>query len=367
MLALACVRSGEQRPLIAAARNVHKAFVYAAAWLDFDIEWIYPDSMTHICSCAITKEDVRKSLVSAGRKVSAVYITSPDYLGNIADIEGIASVCNEFKIPLLVDNAHGAYLAFAGERRHPIHCGASMCCDSAHKTLPVLTGGAYLHISKDADSYFAKNARSMLEAFASTSPSYLILGSLDLCNRYLADSYCESLQKCIKKIERVKKSLADMGIIAEKSEPLKIVVNAKKHGTSGYELAKMLRDENAEAEFYDGEYIVLMLTPENRDIDYERILHAFGKVNVRSGEALMYSEKENICVRKAQTVISVREAMLSEHEVVAVGDAVGRICASTSVSCPPAVPIAVCGEIITEEAVRLFERYNVTEISVVSK
>ena len=104
-------------------------------------------------------------------------------------------VCKTYDTPLLVDNAHGAYLAFLEENRHPIALGATMCCDSAHKTLPVLTGGAYLHISKDAPESFVRSARSMLALFASTSPSYLILASLDRCNASLADGYEKKLAK----------------------------------------------------------------------------------------------------------------------------------------------------------------------------
>jgi arginine/lysine/ornithine decarboxylase len=71
---------------------------------------------------------------------------------------------------------------------HPITLGAAMCSDSAHKTLPVLTGGAYLHISPDYPEY-AERARDALSLFASTSPSYLTLASLDICNRRLSEDY----------------------------------------------------------------------------------------------------------------------------------------------------------------------------------
>lgn len=82
------------------------------------------------------------------RKPAAVYITSPDYLGNLADIGGMSDVCRKYGVLLIVDNAHGAYLHFLPKPEHPLDLGAEMCCDSAHKTLPVLTGGAYLHISQ---------------------------------------------------------------------------------------------------------------------------------------------------------------------------------------------------------------------------
>ena len=140
MLALNNRENKSERPLVLAARNVHKAFISAAALIDFDVKWLMPKTTDSLCKCIISKEQLKETLENSAKKPNAVYITSPDYLGNIADIRGLSEVCKEFDIPLLVDNAHGAYLKFLGN--HPIDLGADMCCDSAHKTLPVLTGGA---------------------------------------------------------------------------------------------------------------------------------------------------------------------------------------------------------------------------------
>ena len=195
MLALVASESKRQtRPLILAARNVHKAFVYACALLDLRVEWLDPATPAHLCACPITARDVEKALDAMQEKPAAVYLTSPDYLGNLADVEGIAKVCRARSIPLLIDNAHGAYLRFLEPSQHPISLGATMCCDSAHKTLPVLTGGAYLHLSPDAP-FDAQTVRRRMALFASTSPSYLILQSLDLCNRYKPTNARDSSRK----------------------------------------------------------------------------------------------------------------------------------------------------------------------------
>ena len=155
MLTLAASeRPAGERPLFVAARNVHKAFVYGAAMLDAEVEWIY-SAEGHICKCKISPEGVEKAIRSCRRKPDGVYVTSPDYLGNIADVKGIAEVCDRLGVPLLVDNAHGAYLAFLEENMHPMALGASMCADSAHKTLPVLTG-ARISISQKKPSGFAR-------------------------------------------------------------------------------------------------------------------------------------------------------------------------------------------------------------------
>lgn len=96
----------------------------------------------------------------------AVYVTSPDYLGNILDIAGLSAVCAAHDVPLLVDNAHGAYLQFLAPSAHPIALGATACCDSYHKTLPVLTGGAYLQISAAAPASSLKMHITRLRCLA---------------------------------------------------------------------------------------------------------------------------------------------------------------------------------------------------------
>ena len=255
MLALVSERCGEERPLILAARNVHTAFIKAAALLDLDVEFIYPERSGHLCECNITAEDVRPAIEGAKHRPRAVYVTSPDYLGNMLDIREISAVCREFGLPLLVDNAHGAYLRFLPEDMHPISLGAAMCADSAHKTLPALTGGAYLHISKDFADYLPR-ARGALSLFASTSPSYLTLCSLDLCNKRLFEDYPEKIAFLARKSAEIKDKISEIGLEVCESEPLKIVIRA------GESLADHLRENNIEVEFSDRDYTVLMLTPE---------------------------------------------------------------------------------------------------------
>ena len=349
MLALAVGdRVHRAQPTVLAARNVHKAFVNAAALLDISVEWLYPVSASHLCECEITPDAVAAAINKMPEIPCAVYITSPDYLGNIADIKGIAAVSDSFNIPLLVDNAHGAYLAYLTPAKHPIALGAAMCADSAHKTLPALTGGAYLHISKKY-AHLCESARSALSVFASTSPSYLTLASLDLCNRYISDGYPERLAECIKKVDAIKHKHR----LNKSAEPLKIVVNAP--------IAEALRERGIECEFSDDEYTVLMVTPENTDGDLERLDAALTEI-LRVTEK---TKKEAISLPIAKRAISIRKAIFSPHELVDTSNSVGRILGTPTVSCPPAIPIAVSGEVITDEHVALFKRYGIKTVEVV--
>ncbi|MBQ8803683.1 MAG: aminotransferase class V-fold PLP-dependent enzyme [Tyzzerella sp.] len=347
------------KPVVVAARNVHKAFVYAAALLDIEVKWIYPEGDMHsLCSCQISPRKLEETLEQLEEPPVAVYVTSPDYLGGQLDIKELAEVCHRNQTILLVDNAHGAYLHFLEEKKHPIDLGADICCDSAHKTLPVLTGGAYLQIGQNAHGELEKHAKSAMALFGSTSPSYLILSSLDLCNQYLSENYEEKLQKTVVDLKRLRKELRNKGWRVENTEPLKLTVKVP-DGMKGRELAEQLRKKQIECEYADPEYVVCMFTPEIEESVYQRILEAFGE------NLYTYVDKIPLNAAKCEQVMSIREAIFTEHEEVQVSEAVGRICGTPTVSCPPAIPIVVSGERINEEAIQLFEHYGITTIDVI--
>ena len=131
----------DKKPLrIAAGRNAHKVFLSAAALLDWEVSWLISQEKTSYLSCPI--EPVELDAFLQKNPVAAVYVTSPDYLGNLLDIGALAEVAHRHGCLLLVDNAHGAYLKFLPQSLHPMDLGADICCDSAHKTLPALTGAA---------------------------------------------------------------------------------------------------------------------------------------------------------------------------------------------------------------------------------
>ena len=346
-----------ERPLILAGRNAHKAFLSAVALLDIDVKWLYGENS--YLSCVITPEKLEKALGSVDKTPTAVYITSPDYLGNMCDISALGKVCDKYGTMLLVDNAHGAYLKFLEKGLHPIELGATMCCDSAHKTLPALTGGAYLHISKKAEDVFKNNAKHALAMFGTTSPSYLVLQSLDCVNGYLADGYENKLNSYLDKADRIKNELIEYGYTFVGDERLKFTLDVKKFGYTGVDFADILRKgHKIECEFADNDYVVLMLSPDNKDL-------------LRVKKALLKIErKEPIDIVSplpavGEALVGIREAMLSPNEEISVEDAEGRILGVCTVSCPPAVPILMPGERINKEAISVFKYYGISTVKVI--
>lgn len=362
MLYLALMnRSAGTPPVVVAARNVHKAFVYAAALLDFETVWLWPEegSNPSICACPVTAEGLERTLAGLEAPPAAVYITSPDYLGNMADIPALAEVCHRRGTLLLVDNAHGAYLRFLEPSLHPLDQGADLCCDSAHKTLPVLTGGAYLHISKSAPAGLGANAKAALALFGSTSPSYLTLASLDLCNQYLTEEYPARLAACTAHLADLRGRLSERGWTAASADPLRLTLDAAASGFTGTALAELLRKGGVECEYADEEYTVLMATPENLPEDLERVLLA---LDDNRRPAL---PRVALPPARGERVLSIRRALFAPHETVPAAESLGRVCGAPTVSCPPAIPIAVSGERIGQPALDLFAHYGVETVDVV--
>ena len=381
-LALQAAPAAGQRPVLLAARNAHKALLYAAALLDFDIQWLWPapQDAGALCSCPVSAAKLTgalQGLAQQGKRPFGVYITSPDYLGGVQDIAALAEVCKNFDVPLLVDNAHGAYLRFLPQGgQHPIALGAAMCCDSGHKTLPVVTGGAYLHLGKNAPVQDEAAVRNALALFGSTSPSYLILQSLDKCNQILSEGYPLRLLQCCGHLTRLRRELNEAaaakhcpGPLALESEPLKVTLDAAVLGLSGTELAEKLRAAKIECEYADPRYLVLMFTPDNPPQDFERLSAAVLRIAEELAGPVTFPEETAgefaALERGLHRRCTIRQAVFAPQEQLPAEQAVGRICAMPTVSCPPAIPIVVSGEQITPAAAAWMKRYHVEEVSVI--
>lgn len=347
------------KPLIAAVRNAHKTFLTAVALLDMQVDWLYSENNPSYLSCDLTPAQVDCYLSNAKDKPVALYVTSPDYLGKIADIRGIADVCHKHNVLLIVDNAHGAYMKFLPESMHPMDLGADLCCDSAHKTLPVLTGGAYLHLSKEMNEAIGTQAKNSLMLFGSTSPSYLILQSLDVANKYL-EEYPAKLKTQLPKIDKFKETLKQYGYCLYGDEPLKLTIDAKPFGYSGVQLADILRKQIIEPEYADPDYVVLMLSAEMTEHELNRLKQALFTISPKTP----IEEKAPRFIPCPKT-LEIREAMLSDSETLPVEQCLGRILAVPTVGCPPAVPILVCGEQIDEHAIKCFKYYGIDDCCVV--
>lgn len=351
-------KSKGKKPKILAGRNAHRSFIHTAALLDFDIEWLYGKS--DYLSCKIHAEDLEKAIIES--HPTAVYLTNPDYLGNLLDIQSLASVCKKHNVLLAIDNAHGAYLHFLEPSLHPIDLGADLCCDSAHKTLPVLTGGAYLHLSDSLNQVWKNDVKHFMEYFSSTSPSYLIMASLDAANEVLDTAFKKSLSECIQRVDGLKNTLIQHGYTILSGEPMKITISMKEFGYTGNEIANLLMECDIYPEFYDSDYIVLMPSPYNTKDDLKRL-----------ETCLCGIERKPILINKppkleqSKKAMNVRQALFSSSITLDVSKSLGQVCSSVTVSCPPAILPVIPGEVISESSIEVMKYYGIETVRVVKE
>ena len=351
---------------IICARNVHRSVVNAFALLEFDPVWIYGDgSAGSGLFGRITGESVREQL-RRQKQTAAVFVTSPDYYGVMSDIKGISEACGEYGVPLLVDNAHGSHLiAFDG--LHPIRSGAAMSADSAHKTLPVLTGGAWLHINRRE---FAEQAKRHMAIFGSTSPSYPIMASLDLCREWLDTEGKEAFSRLSGRVGEMRELCRRGGIPVIEgglTDPVRLTMRVSSVGISGQRAYEHFWQNGISAEYGDGDYLVLIPTAFHTPEDFERLERQISSLLSCQGGANNNSDTESALKTPPKRAdMSIREAaVLSGTSRIDVTQAVGRVAAETACQCPPGVPIVVPGEIIDENIKSLALKAGIFTIDVV--
>ena len=276
--------------VVIAARTVHRAFLNSCVLLDLHVKWIFPRTGGVIAG-KYDPADFEKALQET-KDPACVYVTSPDYAGNLQDIRALAEICRKYGARLLVDNAHGAHLAFLRENLHPIALGADYCCDSAHKTLSALTGGAFLHMR---DPERVQDMKRHMQLFGSTSPNYLILESLEACTGWLWE-HGEEIRKCEENIEKLRKRLEGKYQLQGK-DPMHLTIAA-----NGILLADALRKFSIECEYADKTCLVLLLSPmmtEQEFAELEMILLACEAKPAEEIPALPPPMKQEYGIREA--------------------------------------------------------------------
>lgn len=338
------------------SRNIHRSAVNTAILLGLKPVWIM-----HRGDCGeglpgrIVPEDVRASL-ERNPDAAAVYLTSPDYYGCLSDIAGISAVCRAFGVPLLVDNAHGTHLVAFG--LHPLQLGAAASACSAHKTLPVLTGGAWLNCN---DENAAKNIKSAMALFGSTSPSYLTMASLDLARAWLEVEGMDAFRTLAETVAELKQlaEAVGFGLPIGLCDPVRLTLLPANVGFTGNEAADYFRERGVECEHSDSAAVVFILTPFNSSRDISRLRQAIVEFPVRPPLALPTVEPH-----LPECAMPPRAALERETERISTAEAAGRIAAEAACPCPPGVPVVMPGEIIDTKSVNILLNTGIRQIIV---
>jgi arginine decarboxylase len=344
------------------ARNVHCSAVNAMSLLEMNPVWVYPKQFENSAFPGfISVQDIENQLIMHP-DASAAFITSPDYYGVMSDIKGIAEACRKYDVPLLVDNAHGSHLFYVGDGSlHPARLGASITCDSAHKTLPVLTGGAFLQINSEQFTYHeAKDAMSL---FGSTSPSYLILLSLDIARAWLEQNGKVTYNELCGKVADVRANAIKKGFAFPQEahfDPIRLTLDFNSVGYSGQQADEMLLKSGISSEMHDNCHVVLLPSPFNNKIDFERLESFINNLKIKQTR-----KSENFIYSKQEAVMTLKEAIFAQSELIPIEQSISRIAAECRIPCPPGIPVIMPGELITMEFANNLKNYGVFNIKVV--
>lgn len=347
------------------SRNVHVSAINACALLDLEPVWIYPNipEGDNPALPARIAPHLIDQMLQKQTQVAAVFITSPNYYGQLEDIREIAKVCKKHSVQLLVDNAHGAHLAFLQGGLHPIAQGAAACSDSLHKTMATLTGAAMLHVGS---AELLPTAKGHMALFGSTSPSYLIMLSVDML---LADlesgQYKKTLEKTVAELEALRCIAAQNGFLplTTNADPLKLTINfaAKCYGKE--EFLAALKTAKIEPEYTDAQNCVLMFSASNTAQDFERV-NAFLHKEVKAGPKPADAAQLGSFVPPKRQM-SLRSAIFAASEYTAVEGCLGRTAAELISRCPPGMAITVPGEVVDEFTIQTLKNAHIKQLKVV--
>jgi len=279
------------------ARDCHWSVTNAAELFGLTPVFIQPDidGATGV-ACSVDPASVGAAL-EEDPGIRLAVVTSPSYEGVVSDIAAIAGAAHLHNVPLLVDSAHGAHLGFSpGFPDGPVHAGADIVVMSLHKTLPALTQCSLLHVCSGRAN--VQQIKRMLSVLQTSSPSYVLMASIDHCLRLLASDGGAHFSGYERKLERFYDDVSGLGKLAvlgrtgkpgEKFfalDPGKIVISTKKTALSGTELMEALRDEHGiELEKACADYAIAMTSFCDTDEGFDRLAKALRAIDSTVGAA----------------------------------------------------------------------------------
>ena len=353
------------------ARNCHKSVYNGCMLNNLKMKFIFPeqDKLSGV-SGSISSESVLAA-IEKNPKAKAVVITSPTYEGVISDIKSIAEIAHSFDIPLIVDNAHGVHQTFCdfcgGE---PVSSGADIVISSLHKTLPALTQTAAAHINGDLVPH--RKFENALSIFETSSPSYILMSSIDSCFDFLSDSgeYFEKYAYKLREFSKSVKNLKHLKILCHGGDDIsnhnfysfdfgKIVICTVGTNISGVELMNILRNKyHLELEMSYPFYAVAMTSVCDTEEGFKRL-----------SAALLEIDKGIKSDGKAVPILTMpkpKNSGLSLQSALELSDSESnrlKISNRYIYAYPPGVPIIIPGEIFNSdifEYIRKLEDSGVT-------
>lgn len=347
----------KQNDSIILGRNCHKSVWVATELLNLKPYYIYPEinSVLGVYGQLLPKK-LEELLLK--EPASAVVITSPTYEGIVSDISIISEIVHKHGAILIVDSAHGAHLGFSDAFPESARkLGADIVIESAHKTLPCLTGAAMLHICSDRVS--KTKVSEALAAFASSSPPYPIIYSLDDMTHLLISkgeklfkSYYGKLETFYKKCESLKHIFLYDGKDTFGFDKGKLCLVTKNTNINGFTLKKLLLENGISCEMASSNFCLAMTSIADTKKGFNKLFSALKKIDKSLNSKENYTTFEQIIPSREKFPFEVKD---SAFIYVSPAESAGKISAEYIFAYPPGSPIIAPGEIIEEKLLKLLE------------
>lgn len=355
-LILACCGQGDK---IIVPRNAHRS-VLSGLIVSGAVPIYYQPAVIKEFGCLAGPDHWQiKSLLEKNSDVRAVVGVNPTYYGVAGDLAALAESCHGVGVPLLVDEAHGTHLKFHPELPpDALSCGADAVVQSTHKTGGSLTQSSLLHIQ--GQRIDIERVAEALRMIQSTSPSYVLMASLDLARQQLAVRGRELLDKSFALAHWCRESLAEIDGVkvlehkhlgaegAKYLDVTRLTISLLERGVTGYQLAELLGEKyQVVVEMADYASVVAVISLGTTPNDCQRLITAIKEiVKLETGQPLGFSETLNIPPPVVR--LSPREAWLRSGKAVPLEQSLGHISGETVAVYPPGIPVLCPGEEITQ-------------------
>jgi arginine decarboxylase len=300
---------------------------------------------------SITPETVAAAL-QKHPDAKAVLMVYPTYYGVCGDVKAIANITHSYNIPLLVDEAHGAHFAFHPEFPMPaLTAGADICVQSIHKTLGAMTQASMLHLQGNRVN--CDRITKALQLLQSTSPSYILMASLDAARSQVSLHGKELLSQTLNLADKACKSISEI--------PGLSILDVSELGLTGFQADEILETEfGIRSEFASPQHVTFIISLGNTSSDIENLVQGLIKLAQRYEDNYLFPKhQEEKCVNifdnnfniANESAMSPREAFFAATETLEFDKSCDRICAEIICPYPPGIPVLMPGEIITEDAI----------------
>ena len=299
---------------IIAARNCHVSVYNAIIQNELEVDYVYPQyDEKYGYYKGITLEEIKEAVekhLLVSKNIKAVVITSPTYEGNVSEIKSIAEYLHSYNIPLIVDEAHGAHFRFSEEfPATAVECGADIVINSVHKTLPSLTQTAVMHINYGYVN--VEKVRRYWNIYQSTSPSYILMGSIDRCmsivekdGKLLFDDYIKRLKELRGRLKQLK------NIKLIESDDISKIVLGYRSGKELYEV--LLKRYGIQLEMSSLKYVIAMTSIFDEQGYYDRLYNALCEIDEGDNQDKCMSDVCGLDIGKTYTRKSDEKACVSD-------------------------------------------------------